>query len=135
MSLAITAQRRAPPERLFSHRRTTRLEGDVAITPDRIHAADLFRAVVDASSNRRVFVTFTGGKQARDAKGNPLFIAPEDPAEVQMLALLDQYVDEGNELRRSIAQLVGINVFARVVYTQRSAMYALEEIMRVVGML
>jgi hypothetical protein len=110
-------------------------EGDVEITPDRIHAADLFRAVVDASNNRRVFVTFTGGKHARDAKGNPLFITPDDPAEVQMLALLDQYVDEGNELRRSIAQLVGINVFARVVYTQRSAMYALEEIMRVVGML
>jgi len=34
-----------------------------------------------------------------------------------MRALLDQYVDEGNELRRSIAELVSINVFVRVVYT------------------
>ena len=109
-------------------------EGDVVITPERLHAADMFRAVVDASNNRRVFVTFTGGEKARDEKGNPRFIMPENPPEVQMLALLDQYLDEGNELRRSIAQLVDITVFTRVVYTQRSARNALEEILHIMGL-
>ncbi|MBZ0303382.1 MAG: hypothetical protein K8J31_26805 [Anaerolineae bacterium] len=47
-----------------------------------------------------------------------------------MLALLDQYVDEGNALRRSIAELVGVTVFTRVVYTQRSAIMALDEVLR-----
>ena len=110
-------------------------EGDTMITPERIHAADLFQAVVKAASDRRVFVTFTGGKNARDEYGNPIFIAPQDPPEVEMLALLDQYVDEGNELRRAIADLVSINVFTRVVYTQRSAINALEEVLRVSGIL
>lgn len=105
-------------------------EGDIAITPERIHAADLFRAVVQAASNRRTFVTFTGGKNARDEKGNPLFMIPPDPPEVQMIALLDQYVDEGNELRRSIAELINITVYTRVVYTQRSAISALDEVLR-----
>lgn len=106
-------------------------EGDVVITPERIHAADLFRAVVQAASNRRVFITFTGGEEARDEHGNPLFIAPDNPREVEMLALLDQYMDEGNELRRSIAELIDITVFTRVVYTQRSAISALDEVLRV----
>lgn len=110
-------------------------EGDVVITPERIHAADLFRAVVQAASNRRVFITFTGGDKARDEHGNPLFIAPENPRQVEMLALLDQYADEGNELRRSIAELIDITVFTRVVYTQRSAISALDEVLRVEGIL
>jgi hypothetical protein len=110
-------------------------EGDIAITPERIHAADLFRAVVQAASNRRTFVTFTGGKPARDPKGNPIMLLPDDPPEVQMQALLDQYVDEGNELRRSIAELISINVFTRVVFTQRSAINALGEVLRASGVL
>jgi hypothetical protein len=110
-------------------------EGDIVITPERMHAADLFRAVVQAASNRRVFVTFTGSKSARDERGNPLFIVPEAPSEMQMMALLDQYVDEGNELRRSIAELVNITVFTRVVYTQRSAILALEDVLKIAKVL
>ena len=64
-----------------------------------------------------------------------MFVAPENPREVEMLALLDQYVDEGNELRRSIAKLIDITVFTRVVYTQRSAISALEEVLKVEGIL
>ena len=45
--------------------------------------------------------------------------------------LLDQYVDEGNELRKAIAELVHVNVFTRVVYTQKSAILALEELLRI----
>jgi hypothetical protein len=108
---------------------------DIVISPERMHAADLFRAVVSAASNERVFVTFTGGSKTRDAKGNPVFVVPESPPEVEMQALLDQYVDEGNELRRSIAELVDISVFVRVVYTQRSAILALEELLKIKGLL
>lgn len=110
-------------------------KNDIVITPDRLHAADLFKAVVMAASNERVFLTFTGGRSVRDEKGNPRFILPEDPPEVEMQALLDQYVDEGNALRRAIAELVEISVFVRVVYTQRSAILALEEVLKVVGIL
>ena len=105
-------------------------EGDVVITPDRLHASDLFRAVAQAAANRRVFVTFADSNKARDERGNPLFVVPDDPSEVEMLALLDQYVDEGNALRRAIAELVGITVFTRVVYTQHSAINALEEMLK-----
>lgn len=108
---------------------------DIVITPERIHAADIFRAVVLASANQRVYVTCTGGKQARDERGTPLFLAPENPPEVEMDALLDQYVDEGNQLRRAIAELVEISVFVRVVYTQRSAVLALEELLKIKGIL
>ncbi len=101
---------------------------DIVISPERMHAADLFRAVVLASSGQRVIVTFTGGTGARDEFGNPRFLAPNDPLEIEMDALLDQYVDEGNELRRAIASLVEISVFVRVVYTQRSVLLALEEV-------
>lgn len=110
-------------------------EGDIVITPERLHAADLFRAVVQAASNRRVFVTFVDSKSTRDERGNPRFVIPENPPEVEMMALLDQYVDEGNELRRSIAELVDITVFTRVVYTQRSAIIALEEVLKIAGVL
>ncbi len=106
-------------------------DGDIIITPERMHAADLFRALVLASAGHRVFVTFTGGRTAQDKRGNPLFTLPENPPEIQMRALLDQYMDEGNALRRAIAELVKINVFMRVVYTQRSAIIALEEVLRI----
>jgi hypothetical protein len=56
---------------------------DTVITPERIHAADIFRAVVKAASGQRIFVTFTGGPQARDSHGNPVFIAPNDPQEIE----------------------------------------------------
>ncbi len=107
--------------------------GDIVITPNRMHATDLFRAAVKAASNERVYVTFIGvddQPEARDKRGNPLFLAPQNPPEVQMHALLDQYVDEGNELRGAIAELINISVFVRVVYTQKSATLALEELMR-----
>ncbi len=108
--------------------------GDIIISPDRIHAADLFGAVVAAASGERVFLNFTGGGDARDAKGNPMFLAPIDPPEIEMHALLDQYVDEGNELRRAIAELIKINVYTRVVYTQKSAIQALDELLRIRGL-
>jgi len=110
-------------------------KGDKVISPDRIHAADLFEAVVHASAGERVFVNFSGGMSILDEKGNPRFIAPDNPPEMVMHALLDQYVDEGNELRRRIAELVEISVFVRVVYTQRSAIQALEEVLRIKGLL
>lgn len=106
-------------------------EGDIVISPDRMHAAEIFRAVVHSASGQRVFVTFTGGEAARDEKGNPRLMMPATPPPIQMRALLDQYVDEGNALRRAIAELVRINVFTRVVYTRRAATIALEEVLRV----
>lgn len=102
---------------------------DVVITSDRMHAADIFEAVVRASSGERVFVHFDDDDTQRDEKGNPLFNAPTQPREMEMHALLDQYVDEGNELRTRIAELIGVNVYVRVVYTQRSAILALEELL------
>ncbi|MBZ0296167.1 MAG: hypothetical protein K8L99_26650 [Anaerolineae bacterium] len=106
-------------------------EGDIAISPERMHAADIFRAVVHAASGQRVFVTFTGGDTAQDANGNPVLRLPQNPPKIQMQALLDQYVDEANALRRAMAELVRINVFTRVVYTHRSAIIALEEVLRI----
>ena len=108
---------------------------DIVISPERMHAADLFRAVVLASSGHRVIVTFTGGAGTRDDFGNPVFLAPPDPPEIEKEALLDQYVDEGNELRRAIAKLVEISVFVRVVYTQRSVLIALEEVFKIKGLI
>src|SRR5690606_10077803 len=64
--------------------------GDIEITPYRMHAADLFRAVTKAASGKRVKVTFTGGPEARDEHGNPLFLAPEKPKAIELQALLDQ---------------------------------------------
>jgi hypothetical protein len=101
-----------------------------------MHAADLFRAVVKAASNQRVYLAFTGISQemgTRDELGNPCFLAPQEPPKVEMQTLLDQYVDEGNELRRAIAELINVSVFVRVVYTQRSAILALEELMQIKG--
>lgn len=106
---------------------------DVVVTPMRIHAAEMFAAVVRAASGEHVNVHFKGGYETRDPDGNPLFIAPANPMTVERRALLDQYVDEGNALRRAIAALVRVNVFVRVVYTQRSAIIALEELLKIRG--
>jgi hypothetical protein len=103
--------------------------GDIEITPYRMHAADLFRAVTDAASGKRVKVTFVGGPESRDEQGNPIFVAPAEPKTIELQTLLDQYVDEGNELRCAIAQLINVSVLTRVVYTQRSAILALEELL------
>lgn len=107
---------------------------DIVISPERMHAADLFRAVVKAASGERVIVTFTGGIESRDQFGNPVFLAPPNPPEIEKDALLDQYIDEGNDLRRAIADLIEISVFVRVVYTQRSVLLALEEVFQVEGL-
>lgn len=108
-------------------------QGDVVITPERMHAADLFQAVVKAASGQRVIVNFMGGDEARDEKGNPIFIAPENPKEMQLRTLLDQYVDEGYALRRAISQLVRVNVFVRVVYTQRASIDAINDMLHIKG--
>ena len=108
---------------------------DIVISPERMHAADLFRAVVAAASGKRIIVTFTGGTEAHDEYGNPRFLAPENPLEIEKEALLDQYVDEGNELRRAIADLIEISVFVRVVYTQKSVLLALEEVLQISGVI
>ena len=105
-------------------------KGDVVISPDRIHAADLFAAVVRAASGERVFVNFTGDESQRDSKGNPIMDVPMDLPEVQMRAYLDQYCDEGNTLRRTISELVTVNVYMRVVFTQQSAITALDELIQ-----
>ncbi|MFW5772569.1 MAG: hypothetical protein ACOCZH_04515 [Phototrophicaceae bacterium] len=110
-------------------------EGDVIITPDRMHAVDIFQALVDAGSGRRVIVTFTGGDSTIDSEGNPIFRAPQKPPPARMRALLDQYVDEGSALRRAICDLIRINVFARIVYTQAAAVDALGDLLRLKGML
>ena len=99
------------------------------ITADRMHAADLFEAVVRALSGERIFINFPAGDQYRDTHGNPCFICPENPRSAELHSWLDQYVDEGNALRKRIAELIGVNVFVRVVYTQKSAILALEELM------
>lgn len=108
---------------------------DIEVTPYRMHAADIFEAVETAASGKRVIVNFAGDKDSRDDKGNPLFLAPEKPAPVERRLLLDQYVDEGNALRKAISQLVKINVYLRVVYTQRDVIHALEDLMRIKGIL
>jgi len=108
-------------------------DGDVVITPRRIHAADMFEAVTNAAAGRRVVVNFTGGDKARDQQGNPIFLAPDDPTPVDLRMFLDQYLDEGNALRRRICDLVRINVFVRVVYTQHTAIQALQDLMQIKG--
>lgn len=108
---------------------------DVVITPDRMHAADIFEAVVRALRGERVFIHFPAGLTERDERGNPIFQCPENPPEHELHAWLDQYLDAGNELRRRIVDLISINVFVRVVYTQRSAIIALEELLKLKGLL
>lgn len=110
-------------------------DGDVVIHPDRMHAADLFEAVTAAAGGKRVMINFTGGRAAQDEQGVPIFIAPDDPPPMTMKTLLDQYVDEGNELRERICKLIDVNVFTRVVYTERAAIDALDELLHVKGIL
>ena len=68
-------------------------ENDIVITPERMHASDLFRAAVKAASGERVFVNFMGGSDIRDLDGNPLFVVPEKPTPMDMKTLLHQYFD------------------------------------------
>jgi len=105
-------------------------KGDVLISPYRLHAVDMFKAAIKAADGERVFVNFAGGDNMRDEKGLPLFVLPEEPNETRLDTLLDQYVDEGCELRKAIAELVEIGVYLRVVYTQRSAIVALDEMFK-----
>jgi hypothetical protein len=99
------------------------------LSPDRMHAAEIFEAVVRALSGETIYVNFPSGDEFRDENGNPVFICPEKPRRAELLAWLDQYVEEGNALRKRIAELIGINVFVRVVYTQKSAILAMEELL------
>lgn len=105
-------------------------EGDIVIRPDHVDAARLFEAVVHAASGKRTNVNFLGGAAARDERGVPKMVIPENPPEMIMRAYLDQYVDEGNELRQAICKLVHINVFMRVVFTQEAAIHALDNLLR-----
>jgi len=105
-------------------------QGDIVISPRRMHAVELFTAVTQAASGKRTNVNFTGGEEARDPKGYPLFIAPEEPRLLDLHLYLDQYVDEANLLRRAICELVHINVFVRVVYTQKTSIAALDSLLR-----
>jgi hypothetical protein len=108
-------------------------EGDVMITPNRLHVVDIFQAVIRAASGKRVNVIFTGEEDARDAKGNPLFMPKAKPKPVDIDALLDQYVEEGNALRRAICDLTTVNVLTRVVYTQRAVINVLDDLTKLVG--
>lgn len=112
----------------------TAYEGDVVITPHRIHAVDIFQAVVRAAEGKRVNVTFTGGDAVRDAKGYPKFIIPKEPNMVDLEVLLDQYIDEGNALRRTICELISVNVYTRVVYTQRSVINVMDDLTKLIGL-
>ncbi len=111
------------------------LDTDIEITPYRMHAADIFAAMVTAAGGKRVIVNFAGDDESRDEQGNPIFVAPENPPPVQRSLLLDQYVDEGNALRKAISNLVKINVYVRVVYTQRDVNHALEDLLRIKGVI
>jgi hypothetical protein len=104
-------------------------QGQYSLSPDRMHAAEIFEAVVRALSGETIYINFPAGDEFRDAHGNPVFVCPEKPRPAELRAWLDQYVDEGNALRKRIAELIGINVFVRVVYTQKSAILALEELL------
>jgi hypothetical protein len=104
---------------------------DIEITPFRMHAAHIYKAVVTAAQGKPVIVNFVGDEDSRDKQGNPLYLAPENPPPVQQSLLLDQYLDEGNALRRAISNLVKINVHVRVVYTQRDVINALQDLMRI----
>jgi len=106
-----------------------RHEHDAVIQPDRMHAVDMFEAIVNALDGNRVNLHFDGGPETRDAKGNPRFILPENPPEMQMKSFLDSYIDEGNMLRRRIAKMLEVSVFTRIVFTQKAAIAALEELL------
>lgn len=100
------------------------------ITPKRLHAVDMLKAIVQAASGKRTIVNFIGGEKSRDEKGRPVLTLPKEPPMIELQTLIDQYLDEGNQLRVSIAQLVEISVFVRVAYTQKATILGLEEILR-----
>ena len=116
-SLTITFSGRAGPN-------------DIVLTPDRIHASDILTGIVLAGEGQRVFVHFDDATTNRDEKGNPLINLPTHPREMEMHALLDQYVDEGNELRKRVSELVRNNAYVRIVYSVRAAILALEELLQ-----
>jgi hypothetical protein len=110
-------------------------DGDVVITPERMHAVEMFQAVVNASLGKRVMVNFTGGEAARDKNDHPIMRVPDEPRPMELKALLDQYVDEGNALRKAICELVHINVYVRVTYTQHTTIASLTDLLRLKGLL
>lgn len=105
-------------------------EGDIVIRSDHMDAARLFEAVVHSANGKRTNVNFIGGEETRDERGVPRMKLPDNLREMQLRAYLDQYVDEGNELRRAICKLVHINVFMRVVFTQEATIHALDNLLR-----
>lgn len=107
---------------------------DIQITPDQMHAADIFEALVRAASGEKVVVFFPEKQTPMDEKGNPLFKSPENPKEMRQKILLDQYIQEGNLLRERMATLIEMKVFLRVAYTQRSAILAMEELLHMRGL-
>lgn len=108
---------------------------DIEITPDQMHAADIFEAVVRAAAGEAVTVYFPRRHTPMDGFGNPVFAVPDDPKPMQQQILLDQYVQEGNKLRERIAELIKMKVFLRVAYTQRTAIMEMEELLRLRGLL
>lgn len=108
---------------------------DVVISPNRLHATDIFRAMVRAASGEQIMVTFTGGQSARDEHGNPRFIVPDEPREIELSALLDQYVDEGNSLRAAISKMVEVSIYVRITYTTESTLLALKEVLQLKGLI
>jgi hypothetical protein len=114
---------------------SSRPHGQYELSPDQMHAAEIFEAVVRALSGEHIYINFPSGDDYRDAHGNPVFVCPENPRPAELRALLDQYVDEGNALRKRMAELIGVNVFVRVVYTQKSAILGLEEMLSLKKML
>lgn len=102
---------------------------DYEISPDRMHAAEIFEAVVRALTGDHIYINFPSADEYRDMHGNPRFVCPENPRSAELKAWLDQYVDEGNALRKRIAELINVNVFVRVEFTQKSAIMGLEELL------
>ncbi|RMG90013.1 MAG: hypothetical protein D6712_00605 [Chloroflexi bacterium] len=91
--------------------------------------------MVRAASGEQIMVTFTGGQSARDEHGNPRFIVPDEPREIELSALLDQYVDEGNALRAAISKMVEVSIYVRITYTTESTLLALKEVLQLKGLI
>ncbi len=108
-------------------------DGDVVITPDQIHAVDMFQAMVDASSGKRTTMVFSDDEKYCDDKGNPIFVAPEDPAPEELKYWVDTYYEEGNLLRRRLCNLIRVNVYLRIVFTHDIAIQEMRNILHDVG--
>jgi len=107
------------------------VQTDVVITPDKMHATEIFRAMVRACDHELITVTFTEPDRKRDKKGNPMMALDENLTTAQKQVRLEEYVLEGNDLRREISQLVEVSVYVRVVYTQTSVIQALREVFNI----